>query len=150
MLYMNQSMINILDKKKFVSSKKKSDSLIKNIVENTILKNDCLLYDKDKKIQESSISRQWIKEKFFDFVSYEATINEIRYEKKFFSNINIFYLVNKLSCELETKFSRRIVLYLLLHDSDVDIRFHTFRPTENDWLDNDLDSYDNPIIMCRK
>lgn len=149
MIFMNQNMATELGKRKLLSNKKKSDSIIKDIVENTILKNDCLLYDKDEKIQKSSISSLWIKENFFDFINYEATINEIRYGKSFFSNVNIFYLVDKLSYELETKFRRKLVLYLSLHDSDVDIRFHTLRTTENDWLDSNLDSYDNPI-MCRK
>ena len=62
---MNQNMATELGKRKLLSNKKKSDSIVKDIVENTILKNDCLLYDKDKKIQKSSISSLWIKENFF-------------------------------------------------------------------------------------
>ncbi|MBO4385401.1 MAG: hypothetical protein J5817_00115 [Treponema sp.] len=150
MVFMNQKMVNVLDKKTSADNKERADVIIKDILENTILKNDWLLYDKDKKIQKSTISAQWAKETFSDFVGYEATVNEIRYDKKDFSDINFFYLVNKLSNELETKFHRKIVLYLSLHATDVDIRFHTFRPIENDWLSENLDSYDNPILCMKQ
>lgn len=149
MLYINKKMLNELSKKNLKENKKNADKIIKDIVENTILKNECLLYDKHKEIRNASISDQWIKEKFFDFTGYEASINELRYDKSIFSDINIFYFIAELNNKLENKFFRKIVLYFSLIDLDIDLRFHSFRASETDWMSNDLDCYDHPII-CMK
>ena len=149
MLLMNQRMLNVMERKAFEDNKSKSDLIINEVVENTILKNDCLLYDKEKTIQKSSVSALWIKETFFDLSGYEASINEIRYDKTFFSDVNIFRLLDKLHNEIETKFCRKIVVYFSLHDTEVEIRFHTHRPSEADWLMENLDAYDSPVL-CMK
>ena len=92
MLYMNRAMINELIKNKTNDNKNKAKQIVKNIVDNTILKAEMLLYDKEKKYLKSSISLQWIKDKFQDFTGYENSINEICYNQDCFSDINIFYL----------------------------------------------------------
>jgi len=149
MIYMNQAMINKLIKNKTNDNKNKAKQIVKNIVDNTILKAEMLLYDKEKKYLKSSISLQWIKDKFQDFTGYENSINEICYNQDYFSDINIFYFINKLNVELKKKFCKEIVLYLSFHDLYVDIRFHIFRSHEGNILNDNLDLYEEPIICMR-
>ena len=149
MLYMNQAMINELIKNKTNDNKNKAKQIVQNIVDNTILKGEMLLYDKEKKYLKSSISLQWIKDKFQDFTGYENSINEICYNQDCFSDINIFYFLNKLDVELKKKFYKEIVLYLSFHDLYVDIRFHIFRSHEGNILNDNLDLYEEPIICMR-
>ena len=149
MLFMNQKMLNIVSKEYLTGNTRIADKIINDIVDNTILKNECLLYDKDGQIRKAPISIEWIKENFSDLIGYEVTINELKFDKESFSDINLFYFMYELSNKFEMKFSKKIVSYISLHESDIDIRFHTFRTDETDWLCNDLDCYDNPI-MCKK
>ncbi len=118
MLYMNRAMINELIKNK--TNDNKAKQIVKNIVDNTILKAEMLLYDKEKKYLKSSISLQWIKDKFQDFTGYENSINEICYNQDYFSDINIFYFLNKLDVELKKNFVKKssciypFMIYMLI------------------------------------
>ena len=44
------------------------------------------------------------------------------------------------------KYAKKVVIYIIMHDNEVELRFHVYREKEGLWLDEDLDKYNIPIL----
>ena len=83
---------------------------------------------------------------FGDWTGYEVSCNELRFSRKLI-NPNVFFtLAEKLSEMLLQKYAKKVVIYIIMHDNEVELRFHVYREKEGLWLDEDLDKYNIPIL----
>ena len=42
--------------------------------------------------------------------------------------------------------NRKFCIIFSMDESDITVRFHTYREVEGLWISEDLESYDNPIL----
>ena len=138
--------MNELMKKEFVEEEGTIYQLIKMIVQNTKLINDCIVYDKNEIIDESQIDYDRIKKMYGDRTGYEVACNEIRFEKEIINQSQITAFLVNLEIELSTRFSRKVAIYFQFIDEFIDLRFHSVRENETMWLSDDLNVYNVPII----
>lgn len=145
---MNEKMKKILKEKEKKISSLEIDAIVNEIVNKTKIIKDCIIYDKDRMLEENKINFNRILEMVGDWTGYEVSCNEIRFSQEVVAISEIFRLVDKLYCLLSQKYAKNIVIYLILHDDEIELRFHTYRKEERLWLDKDLNKYNIPIL-CR-
>ena len=123
------------------------DTILTEIVSKTEKIKDCIIYDKDGILEEEKINFNRIIQFVGDWTGYEVSCNELRFERKSISQSQFVVLASRLSDMLSQKFNgKEIVVYILLCDNEIELRFHTHRENERLWLDKDLNKYDKPIL----
>lgn len=147
MVKMNDIMNAILKDEKGIESSLQLDSILTEIVGKTKNIKDCIIYDKDGSLEEEKINIDKILQFVGDWTGYEVSCNELRFERNSISQGQFGVLASRLSDMLSQKFNgKEIVVYILLCDNEIELRFHTYRKCEGLWLDTDLNKYDIPIL----
>lgn len=123
----------------------------KNYIFKTKMIRDCIIYDQEGDLDEGEINFERALQFHGDWTGYEASCNEIRVtdyldiKKKNMSNI--FEILNYLKKELLNMYpNRNFCIIISIDESDITVRFHTYREEEGMWISEDLESYDNPIL----
>ena len=123
------------------------DNILREIVSKTKIIRNCVIYDKDKTLEEKQINFNKIIQFFGDWTGYEVSCNELIFERNSIHSNQFLVLASRLSNMLSQKFNgKEIVVYILLSEKEIELRFHTYRENENLWLDEDLNKYDVPIL----
>lgn len=144
---MNDMMNAILKDEKGEESTLQLDSILIEIVSKTKKIKDCIVYDKDGTLEEEKINFDRIFQFVGDWTGYEVSCNELRFERNSISQSQFEVLASRLGDMLSQKFNgKEIVVYILLCDNEIELRFHTYREDEVLWLDKDLNKYDMPIL----
>lgn len=144
---MNDMMNVILKDKKEKEFYLQLDVVLAEIVDKTKKIKDCIIYDKDGTLEEEKINFNRIIQFVGDWTGYEVSCNELRFERKSIPQSQFLVLASRLSDMLSQKFNgKEIVVYILLCDNEIELRFHTYREDEGLWLDKDLNKYDMPIL----
>ena len=147
MVKMNDMMNEILKAEEETKSCLQIDNIVREIVSKTRIIRDCLVYDKDGILKEKRINFNRIIQFVGDWTGYEVSCNELRFDRKSIHSNQFLVLVSRLSDMLSQKFNgRKIVVYILLCENEIELRFHTYRKDESLWLDKDLNKYDMPIL----
>ena len=147
MVKMNDMMNAILKDEKGEESTLQLDSILIEIVSKTKKIKDCIVYDKDGTLEEEKINFDRILQFVGDWTGYEVSCNELRFERNSISQSQFEVLASRLGDMLSQKFNgKEIVVYILLCDNEIELRFHTYREDEVLWLDKDLNKYDMPIL----
>lgn len=147
MVKMNDMMNVILKNQKEKEICSQLDTILENIVNRTKKIKDCILYDSDGTLKEEKINFERILQFVGDWTGYEASCNELRFERKSIPQSQFLILASRLSDMLNQKFNgRKIVVYISLYGDEIELRFHTYRENEGLWLDKDLNKYDVPIL----
>lgn len=124
-----------------------SDIILAEIVSKTKKIKDCIIYDKDGTLEEEKINFKRIIQFVGDWTGYEVSCNELRFERESIPQSQFVVLASRLSDMLSQKFNKKkIVVYILLCDNEIELRFHVHRKDEGLWLDKDLNKYDMPIL----
>lgn len=148
MIKMNEMMKKILkgDVEQECCSKM-DDTILNEIVNKTKIIKECIIYDKDGTLEEEKINFNRILQFFGDWTGYEASCNELRFERQKILPSQFLVLANDLSHMLSQKCNgKKIVVYISLYDDEIEVRFHIYRKEEQLWLDEDLNKYDLPIL----
>lgn len=149
MIKMNEMMKIVLDKKENKECNLQIDAILDEIVCKTKKIKDCVIYDKDGTLEEEKINFNRIIQFVGDRTGYEASCNELRFERHKIFPCQFLALANELSHMLSEKYNgKKIVVYISLYEDDLEVRFHTYRKNERLWLDEDLNKYDRPILCC--
>ena len=144
---MNDMMNAILKDEKELEFSLQLDSILTEIVSKTKKIKDCIIYDKDRTLEEEKINFDKILQFVGDWTGYEVSCNELRFERNNISQGQFRVLASRLGDMLSQKFNgKEIVVYILLCDNEIELRFHTYRENEGLWLDKDLNKYDIPIL----
>lgn len=147
MVNMNDMMNAILKDENGEECNLQLDTILTEIVSKTEKIKDCIIYDKDGILEEEKINFNRIIQFVGDWTGYEVSCNELRFERKSISQSQFVVLASRLSDMLSQKFNgKEIVVYILLCDNEIELRFHTHRENERLWLDKDLNKYDKPIL----
>ena len=136
---MNDMMNAILKDEKELEFSLQLDSILTEIVSKTKKIKDCIIYDKDRTLEEEKITFDKILQFVGDWTGYEVSCNELRFERNNISQGQFRVLASRLGDMLSQKFNgKEIVVYILLCDNEIELRFHTYRENEGLWLDKDL------------
>ncbi|MBE5938358.1 MAG: hypothetical protein E7265_10065 [Lachnospiraceae bacterium] len=147
MVKMNDMMKAILKDENGEESNLQLDNILTKIVNKTKKIKDCIIYDQNDTLEEEKINFNRIIQFVGDWTGYEVSCNELRFERKSIPQSQFEVLASRLSDMLSQKFNgKEIVVYILLCDNEIELRFHTHRENERLWLDKDLNKYDNPIL----
>lgn len=147
MVKMNDKMNTILKNQKEKETHAQLDAILESIVDRTKKIRDCILYDSDGSLEEEKINFTRILQFVGDWTGYEASCNELRFERKSIPQSQFLLLASRLSDMLTHKFNgRKMVVYVSLYDDEIELRFHTYRKNEGLWLNEDLNKYDIPIL----
>ena len=122
-----------------------------NYLSKTKIIRDCIIYDQEGNLSEDKINFERILKLYGDWTGYEASCNEIRltdYLDLNKENIgNIIDVFNHLKEGLLNMYpNRKFCIIFSMDESDITVRFHTYREVEGLWISEDLESYDNPIL----
>lgn len=127
----------------------KVNRIIAEIIENTFRIKECVIYSEGD-IKEN-INYEKIIETYKERTNYEIACNEIIYEKNRCTPKLYEILGERLNQELAKKYNVKFVIYISEQELNnfFEIRFHIDRTNdgENLWLDEDIDKYDEPIMM---
>lgn len=96
-----------------------------------------------------TINLESINQYYSGYMEYEASRNEELFpEKALAKNIlNILLLLNYLSLGIKSKFPDYIFDFYIAHSEDgVNFRFHKSRSSEESWLNEDIDKYQEGVI----
>lgn len=144
---MNDMMSAILKNQKEKEISSQLDTILESIVNRTTKIRDCILYDGDGTLEEEKINFERILQFVGDWTGYEASCNELRFDRRSIPQSQFLILASRLSNMLNKKFNgRKIVVYISLYSDEIELRFHTYRENEGLWLDKDLNKYDVPIL----
>lgn len=147
MINMNESMKRIIEKGEAWECYKEIDDILHEVISKTKKVRDCIVYDSHGEIEEEKINFDIIMQFVGDWTGYEVNCNELRCEKQKISPSYYSILAERVGGMLSQQYEgNRIVVYILLYDNDLELRFHTFRKDEGLWLDEDLNTYDRPIL----
>lgn len=146
MINMNEMMKMILEDKERENSCLEVDAIVDEIVNKTKIIKECIIYDKEGTLDEEKINFKRIKKMVGDCVSYEVSCNEFRFNRDIVSTEQYLMLAEKLNYMLTQKYTKKMVIYIILHEDEMELRFHTYRKDEKLWLDKDLNKYDAPIL----
>lgn len=124
------------------------DAVLREIESKTKLIKDCIIYDKSGDLDEEKINFSKIMQFVGDLTGYEVSCNELRFDKAYISPGQFELLADRLNEMLSEKFNRKTVIYISLPEDKIELRFHTYRENEGLWLNENLNSYDVPIL-CR-
>lgn len=123
------------------------DLIVKRIVEKTRLIKDCIIFDEDESLDEKKINFHVIMKFVNDWTGYEVSCNELKFSLSEIPVNQFLDFIEKMNFSLSQKYKKRkFVIILWVCDGEIDLRFHTYRKNEGLWLDEDLDSYLNPIL----
>lgn len=140
---MNSSMKNILsdnDKYNCNAVIERLDSFVRD----TKILNGCIIYDREN-LKSKDIDMNKLLKFTKNFTEYEIGCNELLLDKKdstSYREIAIYFL--KL---LENKFYHcKFVVYLIVKNDVLEIRFHKYRKEDGLWLSRDLEVYEEPTL----
>ncbi len=150
MINMNRKMKKILNKQGEQSPCSEVNIIVNDIVENTKIIRECILYDKENTLKEEKINFTRILRMVGDWTGYEVSCNEIRFSLEKVNASNCVELAEKLSCLLTLKYVKDVVIYITLYENMSELRFHTYRENEQLWLEKDLNKYNMPILCMVK
>lgn len=142
MIIMNNKMkkLSIYEDKLDRETKEKLDQIIKN----TRLIKDCIVYDEEN-LNETSFNIDRVLKFTKTYTAYEIGCNELLIDRT--DNLAFTSISDYLLNSFEKKFKDfRFVVYLIVQENTVIIRFHIYRENEGFWLSNDLNEYDDPIL----
>lgn len=139
MIYMNGLMKDYFDE-----DSNRTQNLAREIVNGIRNVRDCLVYDKEGKINENDLDFDRIIKMNGDKTGYEISCNEIRINK--LSKNQIISFLIEFDRTITAKFSRKVVIYIQDLEECMELRFHSFREDEKLWLSENLDGYDIPIL----
>ena len=126
----------------------KMDSIIAEIVENTFRVNECVIYGEN---DIENINHEKVMEIYKGRTNYEIACNEIIYKKNRCSQKLYEILGERLCKELTEKYNEKFVIYISEQELNdfFEIRLHVDRTNDGEdfWLDEDLDKYNEPIMM---
>lgn len=146
MVKMND-MMNVILRDKQEEFSLQLDFMLTEIVSKTKKIKDCIIYDENGNLEEEKINFDKILTFVGDWTGYEVSCNELRFERESIPQSQFGLLARELSDMLSNKFNKKkIVVYILLFDNEIELRFHTHREGEGLWLDKDLNKYDIPIL----
>lgn len=149
MVKMNDIMKEILKDEEGSETCLQVDAILKEIVDKTKLIHDCVIYDEYGTLEENEINFDRIIKFVGDWTGYEVSCNEVKFERVQFSPNQFLVLATKLSYMLSQKYmGKKIVVYILLSEKELELRFHTQRENERVWLDEDLNKYGVPVLCC--
>ncbi len=135
-----------------IIDEKNSDDLnkiITHIVKNTKLIKEAVIFDEDG-INESDVDFDEIFSIVNDWTGYEIGCNEIRIENRKFESHQYSTFARILHESLKEKYpDKHFLVYLMLDNDYVEIRFHILRNNEEIWISNDLNTYDTPILCVK-
>ena len=144
---MNKMMEKILVKEGEEKQYFKVDFFVNEIVNKTKIIGDCLVYDYDGSLREEKINFNRIFRLVGDKTGYEVNCNEFRVSKQTIHVSQYLELAQKLSEMLAQKFAKRKIVVYISVEENLEIRFHTYREEEANWLVDDLNKYDIPILF---
>lgn len=121
--------------------------LIKGIAAKTKLIRNCIIYDQKGDLEEDQIDFDSILAIVGDWTGYEAGCNELRLPLQSIPPEQYLAFAEGLGRRLSESYGgRECVVYLFVQEDALELRFHTVHNYEQAWLDEDLDSYDCPIL----
>lgn len=146
MLIINDEMKKIISNSVTQRLDIKTKTFLQEIVNNTKILKDCVIYDEDG-IEESMINWNRMLKIVGDATGYEIGCNEFRLEKDEVGAGQYQMLAYELHAMLKDKYpNRKFVIYLSVNDGYPEIRFHTYRTEDGFWLQEDLNVYIAPIL----
>lgn len=124
------------------------NSLIKKIVNKTIIVKDCIIYDEEN-INKKEIDFNRIFKFCKDKTGYEVSCNELIIDKKELQCHQYITFLENLKAEFSKKYNQmQFVVYITEYENFVEVRFHVNREKEY-WLDENLNVYEIPIICIK-
>lgn len=115
-----------------------------NIIYNTRLINNCVIYDEDG-LNDSDLNMDKILKFTKTFTAYEIGCNELVIEK--INPMPFTKIATYLLDSLTSKFvGCEFVVYIIAKEEMVEIRFHRYRENEGFWLSGNIDEYDEPLL----
>ncbi|MGN0294648.1 MAG: hypothetical protein ACI4D3_11670 [Lachnospiraceae bacterium] len=147
MIKMNGKMKQLFETQKSNQISSEIDLIVERIVEKTRLIKDCIIFDEDESLDEKQIDFHVIMKFVNDWTGYEVSCNELKFSLSEIPVNQFLDFIEKMNFSLSQKYKKRkFVIILCVCDGEIDLRFHTYRKNEGLWLDEDLDSYLNPIL----
>lgn len=151
MFYMNDKMKAILKNNNYGKLNSHMEEIINNIVNETKIVKDCIVYDKGGDIQENQIDFEKVISFTGDLTGYEVSLNEFRLDTDIVPVRCCPILGDKLYDELSQKYSqKKFVVYISVYDEFIELRFHSYREEDGLWLDENLNKYTEPILCIIK
>lgn len=147
MLHMNEEMKKIVSSQ-FIdnSAAVNQHTLINSIVGKTRAIQCCVIYDEEN-IEESKIDFKRIFKFVNNWTGYEISCNEIRIEKKDLPSNQYVAFANMFAESLKKNYtSNNFVVYMIVDDDYIELRFHIYREDEGLWLNSNLNVYNCPIL----
>lgn len=149
MVRMNDKMNKILNNDRPMELSMQIDAMLTEIVNRTKIIKDCIIYDEEGTLKEENVKLDRILRFVGDLTGYEVSCNEIRFNRNDVSQSQYLMVAYKLNSKLGTKYTgKKIVTYISEFDSEIELRFHTYRENEGSWLNDNLNKYDVPILCC--
>lgn len=118
----------------------------------------CLIIDNNDEVEPSKVNLERILKIHGDKTGYEASSNEMRIndfinsETNEFKNVLAigFMILDIWSIRLKDSYPNyRFCLIISSHEELVTLRFHQIRDDENNWLSDDLESYEEAAIAYK-
>lgn len=124
------------------------DEIFSSIIECTHCVGETIIYDEEN-INESDVD--W--EKIFSFTNnytgYEIGCNEFSIPIDKVENVSVYLLALDFLKRLKNKFSDvEFVIYFLINNEKLEIRYHVFRENEEFWI-HDFNKIEYPFL-CMK
>lgn len=148
MITFNKSMGILLNDKNNTDSNIESiNFLVKRIVNKTISVNECIIYDEEN-INQIDFNR--VLKLCKDKTGYEVGCNELIFDKKELQRNLYITFAENLKVELSKRYNKmQFVVYIIENEDNVQVRFHVNRADESNWLVENLDKYNKPIICVK-
>lgn len=113
-----------------------------------------VVMDFDDSLMDNMLDYEWILSTFKDLTGYEANCNKMRFSDFIvLDGISIYpfsvNFLNRLRKEITTKYPKyHFTIILQLLKEDAEIRFHLTREDEQAWLVDNLDTYNESLLVC--
>ena len=154
---MNYDIIYINDKmKRYTFCTENIDSLINSIGDEIFTSiinfihpvGQTVIYDEDS-LNETDVNWERVFKFTNNFTGYEVGCNEFTVPIEKIENIPIDLLALNFLDRLKKKFADIVfVVYFILHDENLEFRFHMFRDDEGYWL-SDFKKINYPLICLK-
>ncbi|WP_148347167.1 hypothetical protein [Clostridium butyricum] len=151
MIEINENMKKLIESSKNINYniEKLNDKVNKFIIGTKLIKN-CVILDFNNELNESNINVERILRINNDWTGYESNCNEVEID---YSDVPLNYIekfANTLCYELKKKYEGRKFCIIIIADEKINVRFHTYRKEEGMWLSEDINQYDEPILLLVK
>ena len=124
--------------------------MIDAIIRNLYFINGCVIYSEEVITQEV-IDSEKVLEIYKNKTNYEIACNDIVYEKNRLNSKLYQTFGERLKQQLFEKFNAKFIIYIMEQQENdfFELRFHMDRTINGEdlWLDDNLDVYDNPIMI---